>query len=65
MLQKDGRDLWADDMAGTANYAGWVVDAAIVEAVTPVAVPQPDDHLQIQALIAERDSDGYLNRLAY
>ena len=51
--------------AGTANYAGWAVDAAIVEAVTPAAVPQPDDHLQIQALIAVRDSDGYLNRLAY
>ncbi len=51
--------------AGVANFAGWAVDAAIVEPIVPVGVPEPDDHLQIQALLAVRDSDGILYRASY
>lgn len=51
--------------AGVANFAGWAVDAAIVEPIAPIGVPEPDDHLRIQALLAVRDSDGILYRLSY
>jgi hypothetical protein len=46
--------------AGVANFAGWAVDAAIVEPMIPIGTPEPDDHLQIQALLAVRDVDGIL-----
>jgi hypothetical protein len=51
--------------AGVANSAGWAVDAAIVEPMVPIGVSEPDDHLQIQALLAVRDVDGILYRLSY
>ena len=51
--------------AGPANFAGWAVDAAVVEAFAPNGVPEPDDHLRIQALLAVRDTDGVLFRLSY
>lgn len=51
--------------AGAANFAGWAVDAAIVEPMIPIGVAEPDDHLQIQALLAVRDVDGILYRLSY
>jgi hypothetical protein len=51
--------------AGVANFAGWAVDAAIVEPMIPIGTPEPDDHLQIQALLAVRDVDGILYRLSY
>lgn len=51
--------------AGVANFAGWAVDAAIVEPIVPIGVPEPDDHLRIQALLAVRDTDGILFRLSY
>jgi hypothetical protein len=52
--------------AGEANNAGWAVDSAQVEvARDPTATSQPDDHLEIQALLAVRDSDGFLFRLSY
>ena len=52
--------------AGAANYAGWAVDAAQVEAVayTVPSVAGPP-HLQLQALLAVRDSDGILYRIWY
>jgi hypothetical protein len=49
---------------GAANYAGWAVDEALVRATVPTA-NQPDDHLQVAALVALRDTDGYLRRIAY
>lgn len=51
--------------AGVANSAGWAVDAAIVEPIAPIGVPESDDHLRIQALLAVRDTDGILYRLSY
>jgi hypothetical protein len=51
--------------AGVANFAGWAVDAAIVEPMIPIGAAEPDDHLQIQALLAVRDVDGILYRLSY
>ena len=51
--------------AGVSNYAGWAVDAARVEAVAPQGALPPEDHVQIQALLAVRDIDGILFRLAY
>ena len=51
--------------AGVANHAGWAVDAARVEAVSPSGALPPEDHLQIQALLAVRDTDGILYRLSY
>jgi hypothetical protein len=50
--------------AGEANYAGWAVDAAQVEA-KKVDNIGAEDHLQIQALLAVRDTDGVLYRVSY
>jgi hypothetical protein len=51
--------------SGVSNFAGWAVDAARVEAVSPPGALPPEDHLQIQALLAVRDTDGILYRLSY
>ena len=48
-----------------SNNAGWAVDAARVEAVSPAGALPPEDHLQIQALLAVCDTDGILYRLSY
>jgi hypothetical protein len=52
--------------AGVSNYAGWAVDAAQVEAVA-YTVPEVagPPRLQIQALLAVRDTDGILYRVSY
>ena len=44
--------LAASYNAGVANHAGWAVDAARVEAVSPSGALPPEDHVQIQALLA-------------
>jgi hypothetical protein len=48
--------------AEVANHAGWAVDAAIVEPITQI---NEGDHLRIHALLAVRDSDGYIYRLSF
>lgn len=50
--------------AGEANSAGWAVDAAQVEAKSAVGIGV-EDHLEIQALLAVRDTDGVLYRVSY
>lgn len=51
--------------AGVADSAGWAVDAAIVEPIAPIGVPEPADHLRIQALLAVRETGGVIFRLSY
>lgn len=51
--------------AGHANHGGHAVDAAIVYCSQPQPVAQPEDHIQVQALVAIRDNDAYLYRLSY
>jgi hypothetical protein len=51
--------------AGVANYAGWAVDAAMLEATHLSPAVGGEDHLQLQALLAVRDTDGILYRLSY
>jgi hypothetical protein len=52
--------------AGAANYAGWAVDAAQVEAKSATSeFGDVEDHLEIQALLAVRDTDGILYRVSY
>jgi hypothetical protein len=48
-----------------ANNAGWAVDAAIVEPTTLIPQVGGEDYLSLQALLAVRDSDGHIQRLAY
>ena len=50
--------------AGSANYAGWAVDAAQIEAKSAVGIGV-EDHLEIQAHLAVRDEDGVLYRVSY
>ena len=52
--------------AGTANYAGWAVDAAQIEATSATSeFGDIEDHLDLQALLAVRDTDGVLYRVSY
>ena len=51
--------------AGVANYAGWAVDAAQVEAFSGMSEERVPDHLRIQARLAVRDTDGILYRVSY
>jgi hypothetical protein len=51
--------------AGVANHAGWAVDAAQIEAVSFITEFGYEDHLQLQALLAVRDTDGILYRVSY
>jgi hypothetical protein len=51
--------------AGVANNAGWAVDAAMLEATHLSPAVGGEDHLQLQALLAVRDTDGILYRLSY
>jgi len=51
--------------AGAGTVEGWAVDAAIVEPFIPIGVPEPDDYLRIQALLAVCGTDGILYRLSY
>jgi hypothetical protein len=52
--------------AGVANYAGWAVDAAQVEAFAGMSeFGEVLDHLRIQARLAVRDTDGILYRVSY
>jgi hypothetical protein len=51
--------------AGQGNLVGWAVDAAIVEPFVPIGVPEPDDYLRIQALLAVCGTQGILYRLSY
>jgi len=51
--------------AGAGNLVGWAVDAAIVEPFIPIGVPEPDDYLRVQALLAVCGTEGILYRLSY
>jgi len=52
--------------AGVANYAGWAVDAAQIEATSGISeFGEITDHLQVEALLAVRDADGILYRVSY
>jgi len=51
--------------AGAGNLVGWAVDAAIVEPFIPIGVPEPDDYVRIQALLAICGTEGILYRLFY
>jgi hypothetical protein len=47
-----------------SHHAGWAIDGSELTVVEPGGATR-DDHLEIRALIAVRDSDGYLYRVSY